>query len=191
MSVRRRKWKTGKGVEREAWIVDYVDQGGVRRLKTFDRKKEADAFAASATVEVGQGTHVADSATCTVAEAGERWIDSCQAAGLERTTVAQYRQHLDLHIKNDPIARALLSRVSVPAVREFEDRLRAAGRSTAMVKRIRGSLGALLGDAQERGLVNRNAVREVVRWAQAGERATLRASSEAKGANRCGYPDTG
>ena len=63
MSVRKRQWTTAKGDEREAWIVDYADQQGTRRLKTFKRKKDADAFAASTHVEVREGTHVADRAT--------------------------------------------------------------------------------------------------------------------------------
>jgi integrase len=42
MSVRKRAWVTSKGVEKEAWIVDYVDQARRRRLKTFAKKKAAD-----------------------------------------------------------------------------------------------------------------------------------------------------
>jgi integrase len=44
MSVRKREWATTQGEQREAWIVDYFDAGGTRRLKTFKRKKEADAW---------------------------------------------------------------------------------------------------------------------------------------------------
>ena len=43
MSVRKRKWVTRSGVEREAWIVDYGDQQGERHIETFDKKKDADA----------------------------------------------------------------------------------------------------------------------------------------------------
>ncbi|MCR2604968.1 hypothetical protein NSP26_24245, partial [Salmonella enterica] len=42
----------------------------------------------------------------------------------------------------------------------FEDRLRDEGRSPAMVRKILVSLGSLLSDAQDRGLVARNVVRE-------------------------------
>ena len=38
MSIRKRTWKTAKGEAKEAWVVDYVDQGGKRRLKTFEEK---------------------------------------------------------------------------------------------------------------------------------------------------------
>jgi integrase len=54
-----------------------------------------------------------------------------------------------------------LSMVTVPLVRHLEDRLRAAGRSQAIVKHAIGALGAILGDALERGLVAQNVVRSL------------------------------
>ena len=162
MSVRKRNWTTGKGVEKEAWIVDYADGNGTRRLKTFKRKKDADAFEAVATVQISEGTHVADSTTVSVKEAGEKWIKSCEASGLERSTVDQYRQHLDLHIVPF-IGKTLLSKLTVPSIRSLQDKLREEGRSPAMVKRVTVSLGGILADAQERGLVVRNAVREMAK----------------------------
>jgi integrase len=64
-----------------------------------------------------------------------------------------------------------LSQLSAPLVRAFEDKLMtgepppgaddAEKRSTAMTRKIIGSLGALLAEAQERGLVARNVVREL------------------------------
>lgn len=165
MSVRKRAWKTGRGVHKEAWVVDYADVNGVRRLKTFTHKKDADAFDKKSGVEIQQGTHVPDSASVTVKEAGALWIQSaCEGSDdrepLERTTVLQYEQHLDLHIVPF-IGTTKLSQLNVPFIRGFTDKLRAAGRSPVMVKKVRGSLGALLGDSQERGLIVRNPVREM------------------------------
>lgn len=150
MSVRKRKWVTGKGVVRTAWIVDYTDGSGVRRQKTFNKNKDADAFAATTHDEVRHGMHVAESATVTVAEAGELWIASTEKRSLEGATVANYRQHLDLHIAPF-IGRDKLSKLNVSSIRAFEDQLRSEGRSPRLVKRILGSLGMLLADAQERG----------------------------------------
>lgn len=160
MSVRKRTWTTGKGVQRESWVVDYVDSKGVRRLKTFARKKEANAFSATAHVEVREGLHVADSASVTVKEAGKLWIAARERAGREQATVAQYRQHLDLHI-SPFIGDTRLNALNVPAVRAFEDQMRDEGRSPAMVRKVLVSLGSLLADAQERGLCSRNAVRDM------------------------------
>lgn len=167
MSVRKRQWTTAKGVEKSAWAVDYVDAQGKRRLKTFKLKKDADQFAATATVEVREGVHVADSASVTVEAAGRFWLASAEASGLERSTINQYRQHLELHIA-PLIGQTLLSKLTVPAVRAFEDQLRDRGRSSAMVRKVLVSLGSLLADAQERGLVVRNAVREKSRSRQKG-----------------------
>jgi integrase len=169
MSVRKRAWKTSKGVEKEAWVVDYVDQGGTRRLKTFAKKKAADNFEATANVEIRAGIHTADSASITIAEAGKLWLESGENAGLERSTLDAYRQHLRIHIK-PYLGNLKLSQLSAPMVREFMDRLARGDmpegaapepRSPAMVRKVRVSLSSLLSDAQERGLVSRNVVREL------------------------------
>lgn len=160
MSVRKREWTTPKGEQKSAWVVDYTDQSGKRRLKTFAKKKEADAFAATAHVEVREGSHVADSASATVAEAAKFWLREGDAQDLERTTLDQRRQHVDLHI-TPLIGNVLLSRLTVPAARAFQDQLRDAGRSPAMVRKVMTSLSSLMADAQERGLAARNPVREM------------------------------
>jgi integrase len=160
MSVRRRTWKGPRGEMREAWVVDYVDQHGDRHLKTFAKKRDADAHHAVVGVAVRAGTHIADSKSVTVAKAAELWLESCEAAGLERATITAYRQHADLHIV--PVLGALrLAQLTVPIVRGFEERLRTdrdSPRSPAMVRKVRRSLGGILADAQERGLVGQNVV---------------------------------
>jgi integrase len=159
MSVRKRTWTTRLGEQKEAWIVDYSDQAGTRRLKTFSRKKEADAYADQVGVDVRAGVHT--STKTSVAEAGRKWIDDAEHR-LEPATVESYRQHLTDHIV--PYLGAVkLSQLSVPAVREFMDRLRRDGRSPAMVKRVVGDLGSILADAQGRGLVAQNVVRSLSR----------------------------
>ena len=177
MSVRKRAWKTLKGVEKEAWVVDYVDQAGKRHLKTFTKKKAADNFEATANVEVRAGVHTADSESVTVAEAGKLWIETASMRALERTTVDAYRQHLRLHIE-PYLGNLKLSQLSAPTVREFEDKLARGDmpegdapqpRSPAMVRKVRVSLSSLLSDAQERGLVSRNVVRELRRSRKRGK----------------------
>ena len=123
MSVRKRAWKTAKGEAKEAWVVDYVDQAGQRHIKTFPKKKEADAYHATARVEVRAGEHTPNSASVTVKAAAENWITSCEARNLERRTVESYRQHVKFHIL--PFIGAIkLSQLSAPLVRKFEDDLR-------------------------------------------------------------------
>ena len=173
MSVRKRRW-TSKGVEHEGWQADYLDAAGKRRRKMFDRKKDADAFLVTAKGEVRDGVHVADSETVTIAEAGKFWIASGQAADLERGTLAQRRQHLDLHI-NPLIGDLRLNKLTVPGVRDFQDRLRGAARSQDMIKRVTVSLGSILADAQGRGLTIRNPVHERTRARSGAKSAERRA----------------
>jgi len=157
MSVRKRKWTT-HGENREAWIADYVDQGGERHIKTFATKTEALAFHAQANVEVAKGTHTADRRSPTIAQAAELWLQSCTNANLEPATLAPYRSHVRLHI-NPLLGAVRLSQLTAPMVRNFEDRLAAQGRSPAMVHRVMVSLGSIVADAFERGLVAQNVVR--------------------------------
>jgi integrase len=167
VSIRKREWTTAKGEARTAWVVDYADQGGQRRLKTFAKKKDADAFAATAKVEIRSGIHTADSASITVAGAGKLWIAAGEQSGLERSTLDAYRQLLRLHVE-PLLGNVKLSQLSAPMVRDFEDRL-GNDRSVAMVKKARTALSALLSDAQERGLVARNVVKELRRGRKRGK----------------------
>ena len=96
MSIRRRKWTTAKGVEREAWIVDYVDGQGQRHIETFAKKKEADEYHAAVKVDVAKGIHTPASKSKTVAEAAADWLALVEREGRERSTLDQYRQHVRL-----------------------------------------------------------------------------------------------
>ena len=131
MSVRKRTWKSPNGETKEAWVVDYVDQHGERHLKTFASKRDADAHHAIVGTAVRAGTHTADSKSVTVAKAAELWLASCEAAGLERTTLVSYRQH------------------SRPAHRPHSRGAAAVATDGAAGPRLRGSAGgrwALAGD---------------------------------------------
>jgi integrase len=167
MSVRKRTWTTVKDERKEAWIVDYVDQKGERHIRTFATQKDAKAWHATATIEVDRGIHTASSRSATVAKAGELWLETAEKNKLERATIDHYRQHLNLHILPQ-LGRLKLSELSVPVVRQFEDRVakhvrRGRPISSGSVRKIVTSLSGILADAQERGLVAHNVVRELRR----------------------------
>jgi integrase len=167
MSVRKRGWGNSDGSRGETWVVGYTDQGGKRRLKSFNRKRDAECFEAAVNVGVRAGIHVPDSQSVMIAEAAKLWVASCEAAGLERATLAAYQQRVDLHIV--PLIGAMrLSQLSLPAVRSFEDALR-KDRSPAMVRMVISALGAILADAQDRGLIGQNVVRARPRRRHAGD----------------------
>jgi integrase len=120
MSVRKRKWITSRGESREAFIVDFVDQEGNRHIRTFDRKGDATDYAATVKVDIRQGIHTASKLT--VAEAAEAWVKRVEADGAERSTIRQYRQHINLHIRPQ-IGRAKLSEMTPATVERFRDDL--------------------------------------------------------------------
>jgi integrase len=165
MSVRKRVWTTRKGETKEAWIIDYSVNGS-RHIETFERKKDADARKAQVAVNLSKGMHIAPGKTPTVTEAGQLWIKACEAAELEQASVEAYRQHLRLHIV-PYLGGYRLAQLTAPLIREFADNLRTGNladgkaRSQAMTKRVLVSLGTMLSDAQERGLVATNVVRSL------------------------------
>jgi integrase len=178
MSVRKRTWRNADGSQGEAWVTAYTDHEGKRRIRSFEKRREADAFHASVRTDLRSGTHIPDSQSVTVAEAGRLWLQGCENDGLERSTLDYYQQHLDRHII--PVIGAVkLSRFTVPMVRAFEDKLK-LDRSPTMVRKARVSLGALLTDAQERGLVGQNVVRALRARRRRGKdaRAAARQSSK-------------
>jgi integrase len=163
VSIRKRAIAGGE----VRWQVDYRDGAGVRRHRQFQTKRAAEAFALQAGSEVRAGMHTADSASITVEEAAELWIARGERDHLEAATLFDYRQHLKLHIL-PYLGSTKLSRLTVPAVNAFRDRLLDGGRSHDMARRVLRSLGALVGEAQSRGLVAINNVRAVARLKRGG-----------------------
>jgi integrase len=161
MSIRKRTWQSRKGTQ-IAWIVDYsvfdIKKGKrIRAIKTFKRERDARNFAATTHVQIREGMHVPASASMTVEKAGELWIESSHAEGLEPTTVDVYQQHLRRHI-NPFVGHLKLPQVTVPTIAEFQQMLRDNGRSPAMVRGVTASLHAIFATALEQGLINHNPV---------------------------------
>jgi len=152
MSVRKREWTTRKGEAREAWVVDYVANGS-RHIETFERKKDADAREAEVTVNVDKGIHTPASKSITLAEAADNWIKSVEAKGLERATIARYRE-LIVHIL-DAMGNEKLAKLTSPRIDAFcDDLLKRFSRATA--RKILITLKAILNKAVRGGNVAHN-----------------------------------
>ena len=149
-------------------MVLYRDREGKRCQETFDRKKDADVRQAEIKVDMRKGTHVAASKSPLVSAAAEAWLRSAEASGLGRSTQAQYRQHVELHIV-PLIGHLKLVNFTAQQVRKFEDDLRELRRSRQMIRKVVASLGTLLADAQERGLAAHNPVRDLRRNRKKGK----------------------
>jgi integrase len=160
MSIRKRTWKSA-GEIRTAWVCDYTDRDGSRRLKTFNLKKDAEAWWATTNAGLKDGTHVPDNKV-TLAALYQLWIDDCANGGpdrppLERTTIEQRRQHLRLHIEPF-MGRVRLTDLTTAHITDLMSQLRAAGRSVAMVRKVRSTLRTALEFAREQKLITVNVV---------------------------------
>ena len=155
MSVRKREWTTTRGEERSAWVLDYRDRGGKRRIETFQKKKHADARAAEVATDIRAGIHVPRNTSITVAQAGQNWIAESEKNGLERGTLAQYCGHLDNYIM-PYLGHERLSDLTGPQVAAFERELHKDGASDTMRRKVLVSLSSILRLAMREGHVNRN-----------------------------------
>jgi integrase len=159
MSVRKRKWITRTGETKEAWIVDYFDQGGQRTIRTFDRKKDADAYLTTVKHEVKEGVHTPIAKSIRVAKAAEDWLAYVRGEGRERSTIEQYEQHVRLHIR-PRIGNEKLARLTTPRIQMLRDEL-IKSMSRPMARKVLKSLKAILKDAKRRGNVAQNVAADV------------------------------
>lgn len=158
-AIRKRVWTTPTGEEKTAWLVDYRDSAGKRRAKQFARKRDAEAWSTQAAWEVSKGVHTADSQSITVAQAADLWIQAAEAKDRERSTIKQYKEWAELHIK-PLIGSKRLSQLSMPAVETFKDVLLQT-RSPAMAGKVVRGLSSIITEAQRRGLVAQNVAKGV------------------------------
>jgi integrase len=153
-----RVWTGADGTERRGWQVDFVDQHGKRQRKQFQRRRDADAHLVTARAQVQVGTFTPDSATVTIGEACQLWLDRAAAEGLERNTREQYRiqsNHLlEVIDRNTKVSR--LTRARCEQVRD--DLLKAHSRHTA--RKVHGAFRMVMKDACRRGLVAQNVAAE-------------------------------
>jgi len=160
MAVRKRKWTTGKGEQKEAWVVDYYDATGKRRFETFTRKKDADEAHDKIRTAVRAGNHVATSGSKTVREAAALWLDSV-ADRIEPASFMNYRGHVNSFIVKH-LGDVKLSKLNMATVRGFEDWL-AKNNSPIMVRKVMTTFGTMISDARERGFVATNVVQDLLR----------------------------
>ena len=95
-------------------------------------------------------------------EAGDLWLAQGETDGLEASTLMQYRQHLEYHIK--PLIGAVkLAELSPAMMQTFRNRSHPRRSVAGMAKKVVASLGAMLANAMAAGKVARNVVREQAR----------------------------
>src|SRR5262245_8001402 len=99
-------------------------------------------------------------AALTIFSIFDLWLEQCDADRLEFGTIRQRRQHLKHHV-NPFIGSVRLSDLTTPLIYDLDSKLRKAGRSVAMGRKVLNSLKTMLTFAQRRGLVAQNVARGV------------------------------
>jgi integrase len=127
MSVRKKILHKGTPQEEVWWIADYTDGSGRRHQPRFKHKRDAEAHEEKSKVAIRDGRSIAV-ADVTVADAARIWISRVEANGMrhrgpvERATLRQYRQHVDLHIL-PRIGKLKLPKLTRQAIGGFRDAL--------------------------------------------------------------------
>jgi integrase len=157
MSIRKRVWTTAKGKQREAFIVDYAfvkDGQRHRAIKTFSTEKAARAFRGK--VEQPHHRYIPGSASITVAEASERWLEAVEhgtrqnaPALVETATLRQYTYHVRQYIEPQ-LGSEKISTLTKETVSAFRDRL-LRKLSRGMARKIVETLKAILAEADYHG----------------------------------------
>jgi integrase len=170
MSIRHRRWPNKDGSTGAAWVHNYTDASGKRRLKSFKRKIDAQRYETKVKIELEHGSHVPARQSIAVSEAADNWYRACEGRQLRRVTLEQY-----VGEKKKIVARlggTKLNELTEAKVRDFRDKIAIedwkddkgrvwpASRRTA--KMVFWTLGAILNDAKARGLVGQNVVYNVV-----------------------------
>jgi integrase len=164
-TIKKRKWRTAKGELKEAWQLRYFDAAGKRRSKTFDKKGDAEAYRIKSGWELSQGVHTPDSASITVCEAADLWLEAARKPSrrrenpAERSTIKSYEEIARLHIKPF-LGTEKLSKLTLPAVEAYIDGLLQT-RSQAMAGKAVRALSSIITEAQRRGLVAQNVAKGV------------------------------
>jgi integrase len=130
------------GIEpRSCWIVDYSTDGD-QHIKSFKAKRDADKYASAVSVEIDQGKHIAPSKSITVDKAADVWIKRVEADSRERSTLRQYRQHIDLHI-SPRLGRFKVAQLNASKVESFRDEL-LENLSRPLARKVLTSLKSML-----------------------------------------------
>ncbi|RDL52092.1 Transposase from transposon Tn916 [Ensifer sp. M14] len=184
-TITKRRWKTSKGVEREAWVLAYTDASGKRHKEQFEKKRDAEARRTEVTHQVVTGTYRADAASTTVEDAVKDYLkhlagrrDRGEHAGEHylRTVEGQLYNYVAPQEGRavefeGGIGAVKLSQCTAKVVSDFRDRLRDAGVGVVTTRRILGSLSRALQHAVSNDLLAINPASNIRVTGKRGEGA--------------------
>jgi integrase len=152
--VRKRVQRYPNGKIHTSFLAPYKDQSGKWRARSFQTKREADAWLAQTKVDVKTGLHTPDAASITVAAAAELWLQRKQLEKVEKTTLLHYRYQAYRHII-PLLGNKKLSRLTRADVEQLRDTLLATLSRTTVQYNLR-CLKGIIGEAQRLQRVAQN-----------------------------------
>lgn len=167
-NVNKRQWKGPNGEAKEAWMVRYKDRSGKYRGRSFKRKKEADAFARQVEIELDKDTHVARTATVTVAHLIDSYLENCEqrhkdGRKMSLAHITTLRQQFAKHIRPE-LGRYKLTELDFVTVEKWGNSLaREKKLSPLTVRNIVYMLRVAIDYGIRRGWAKNNIASEVLR----------------------------
>lgn len=181
---RKRIWESADGKSRQAWVVDFTDSNGERQRKQFRTKADAEAFRSATEQQIRSGTFRPDAGKTTVKEVADLYVEhvkgrSKRGERFSRRHLAMVEGRLWNYVCPDPkrldmhkgVRRATpftegvggikLAHLTPPVVDAFRDRLRDAGVSVPLTRKILGTLHAVLEFAVRKNFVAVNSAHGV------------------------------
>ena len=178
-SIRKRQWRNSDGQVSTAWSVSYVDRQGHRERRQFRTKKEADAFRIEIEGQILAGKYRSEAMKTPLNKVCEQFLEYCEGRmergeRMTRHNLSVYEGHIWNYICPDPKRHAKrkknprfvvfteglsdthLSDLTTGTIIGFRDRLRAAGVSVPVTRRIITTLHGVLQYAIERDMMAYN-----------------------------------
>jgi integrase len=146
------------------WLLDFYDQDGKRRIKTFETQKAAKDARAGILKDVQDGTYRDPKDVPTLEAVALAWLRN--KASYRPASVAQWENHVHRHILPTLGAR-LVTRISIEDVEAFRDGLLAKGLGPKTANKVLTTLAAIFSHAQR-------SVPALVNVAERAERARPR-----------------
>lgn len=184
-TITKRKWKTGKGEQREAWVLAYTDAAGARRKQQFEKKRDADARRVEVEGQIVGGTYRHEAATKSVDDAVTDYLNDLIARRDRGEHVTEHyykttKAQLLNYVAPQPgraisfdggIGGVKLSQCTARTISDFRDRLRDAGVGVVTTRRILGSLSRALTYAVSKDMMAANPAATVRVTGKRGEGA--------------------
>lgn len=152
-TITKRHWTTGKGEQREAWVLAYTDKKGKRHKEQFDKKRDADAKRVEVEGQIGKGTFRAEAKTKTVKDAIDAYLkllEKRHGRGEQMTTMylrnttGQLRTHVE-----PELGATKLADLTTRDIEDLVDKLKDAEVGIPTIRRVVGALARTVKNAHD------------------------------------------